>query len=54
MYHYRLSPDQIWGMTEEQREMLMYGLVWLGKIKIKSSAEEDTMKGWDHLRRLMA
>lgn len=52
MYHYKLSPKEIWEMTEEQVDMLVYGLVWMGIVKVKTIV--DANKGaWDKLRGLV-
>ena len=53
MYHYKLSPTEIWEMTEEQTELLIQGLIWMKIIKIKSLKQEDNMRGWEHLRGLV-
>lgn len=53
MYHYKLTPDQVWALTDEQKEMLVYGLAWLKIIKIKTSDEDSKMRGWEHLKRLV-
>ena len=39
-------------MTEEQTEMLMYGLIWMGVINIKPVVR-DNKSQWDKLRGLI-
>lgn len=53
MYHYKLSPNEIWEMTEEQVEMLIHGLAWMGIIKIKSIVGDSSMGGWNRLKGLI-
>lgn len=53
MYHYKLSPNEIADMTEEQTEMLLHGLVWLNIIKFKPLIEPVNMEAWGRLGQLI-
>ena len=53
MYHYKLSPKEVWEMTETQVEMLIHGLAWMGIIKIKPMVESTNVGAWSHLGRLI-
>ena len=53
MYHYKLSPKDVWEMTEEQVEMLIHGLAWMGIVKIKPMVESTNAGAWGHLGRLI-
>lgn len=40
-------------MTEEQTEMLLHGLVWMGVVKIKPIIDKPEKGAWDKLRGLV-
>jgi hypothetical protein len=40
-------------MTEEQVDMMIHGLMWMGIIKIKKSVTEVNMGAWGHLQGLI-
>ena len=53
MYHYKLTPSDISGLTPELIEALVAGLIWLKVIKVKQAIEAEPSEKWGKLRRVI-